>query len=155
VTAMDLIHEEAFNLLCNERIGYGMSRQVFDSLVLPDCVIKVERDPGRFQNVMEWETWQHVQWGRHSVWFAASRWISPNGRVLVMEKTERPAPDGYPARLPVYLTDTKRTNYGLSMLTDPKSGKPAKRFVCHDYGTNLLMEWGMSSRTRAVDWIDA
>ena len=148
------IHLEAFNLLCNERIGYGMSRQVFDSLALPDCVIKVERDPGRFQNVMEWEAWSKLQWTKHSRWFAACRWISPNGRVLIMEKTARPAPDQFPARLPVYLTDTKRSNFGLSMLPDPRTGKPAQRFVCHDYGTCLLMERGMSKATRAVDWID-
>jgi len=149
------IKEEAFNLLCNERIGYGMSRDVFDSLLLPDYVIKVERDAGRFQNVLEWETWQRVQFTKHSAWFAECRWISPNGRVLVMEKTQRPAPGSFPDRLPVYLTDTKRTNYGLSMLTDPKTGKPAMRFVCHDYGTSLLFERGMTSRTRAVEWIDA
>lgn len=149
------IYLEAFNLLCNERIGYGMSRHVFDSLLLPDCVIKVERDAGRFQNVMEWEAWQKLKWTKHSAWFAACHWISPNGRVLVMEKTQRPGPDAFPERLPVYLTDTKRTNYGLSMATDPKTGKPATRFVCHDYGTCLLMESGMTSRTRKVDWIDA
>lgn len=149
------IHLEAFNLLCNERIGYGMSRQVFDSLVLPDCVIKIERDPGRFQNVMEWEAWNRIQYTKHSRWFAACKWISPNGRVLVMEKTHRPGPDQFPARLPVYFTDTKRSNYGMSMLPDPKTGKPAQRFVCHDYGTCLLMERGMSNATRKVDWIES
>lgn len=149
------IHLEAFNLLCNEQIGRGMSRHVFDSLLLPDCVIKVERDPGRFQNVVEWETWGRVKYTKHSAWFAQCKWISPNGRVLVMEKTQRPDPDAYPKRVPAFLTDLKKTNFGLSMLLDPITDKPSKRLVCHDYGTNLLMERGMTKKTRKADWYEA
>lgn len=149
------IHLEAFNLLCDERIGYGMSRQVFSSRLLPDCVIKVEKDPGYFQNILEWETWQRVRDTAHSRWFAACRWISPNGRVLIMEKTERPDPDAYPDRMPAFLSDFKRTNFGLSMLEDPKTGKPAKTLVCHDYGTHLLFENGMTKRLKKAEWWDA
>lgn len=148
------IHEDAFNLLCDERIGYGMSRDVFTSRLLPDCVIKIEKDPHRFQNVVEWETWQRVRDTKVSRWFAACRWISPNGRVLVMERTERPDPDGYPSRMPAFLSDFKRTNYGLSMLPDPKTGRPAKTLVCHDYGTNMLFEHGMTRRMAAANWWD-
>ena len=60
-TVPDLVHVEAFNLLCADQIGYGMSRQVFSSRLLPDCVIKIEQGTGHFQNVIEWETWQRVR----------------------------------------------------------------------------------------------
>lgn len=149
------VHLDAFNLFCGDRIGYGMSRQVFDSPMLPDCVIKVEKDSHRFQNVIEWETWQRVRDTAASRWFAACHWISPNGRVLIMEKTERPDPDAYPEKMPAFLSDFKRTNFGLSMMKDPKTGKPAKALVCHDYGTHLMFEHGMTTRLKKAEWWDA
>lgn len=81
---------QAFDLLCDERIGYGMSRQVFTSKLLPDCVIKIEDTAGQFQNVVEWETWNRVKGTDASRWFAECRWISSNGAILIMERT-RPA----------------------------------------------------------------
>lgn len=146
------VHRDAFNLLCDERIGHGMSRSVFTSELLPDCVIKVEDGAGFFQNIVEWETWSRVKDTPASRWFAACRWISPNGSVLVMERTRPPAPEEYPAQMPAFLSDFKRTNYGISMLLDPKTDKPANTFVCHDYGTHLLFEHGMTKRMRKVDW---
>lgn len=47
-TVPDLVHVEAFNLLCADQIGYGMSRQVFSSRLLPDCVVKIEQVIGHF-----------------------------------------------------------------------------------------------------------
>ena len=147
------VHLDAFNLLCGERIGYGMTRDVFASPLLPDCVIKVEKDPRDvFQNIFEWQTWEHVKFTDHSRWFAQCKWISPNGRILVMERTRPAAPDEFPELLPPYLTDLKRSNYGVSMLCDPKTGKPSNAFVCHDYGTNLLLEHGMTKRLRKAEW---
>lgn len=148
------IHEDAFNLFCDERIGYGMSRDVFSSRLLPGYVIKVEKDPHRFQNIMEWETWQRVRDTKASRWFAACEWISHNGRVLIMERTERPAPDAYPKLMPAFLDDFKRTNFGLSMLPDPKTKKPSQKLVCHDYGVTKLLEHGLTSRMKAANWWD-
>jgi hypothetical protein len=149
------IHRDTFHMLCDERIGCGMSRSVWSSKVLPDCVIKVEEGAGKFQNIVEWETWQRVRETPFSRWFAACHWISPNGMVLVMERTRPPAPSEYPDRMPAFLCDFKRTNYGISQATDPKTGKAADTFVCHDYGTNLLFEHGMTKRMRKADWWDA
>lgn len=139
------VHRDAFNLLCDERIGYGMSRAVFTSKVLPDCVVKVEEDAARFQNVIEWETWQRVKDTPASRWFAQCRWISPNGSVLVMERTRQPSEEDFLARMPVFLCDFKRTNFGMA----------GKFLVCHDYGTNLLFEHGMSKRLKKAEWWDA
>lgn len=137
------IHRDAFNLLCADRIGYGMSRSVFSSRLLPDCVVKVEEDAGRFQNIVEWEIWQRVQGTDFEKWFAPCRWISPNGSVLVMARTT-PALE-YPEKMPVFLCDFKRTNYGIY----------DGRLVCHDYGTSLIFEHGMSKRMRKAEWWDA
>ncbi len=139
------IHREFFNLMCDDLIYQGMSRAAWTSSVAPDCVIKIEERSGYFQNVVEWETWQRVKDTPLARWFAPCRWISPNGSVLIMERT-RPAGDvQYPDRMPAFLCDFKRRNYG--MLAD--------NLVCHDYGTNLLFEHGMTKRMIAARWSDS
>lgn len=141
---------QSFDLLCADLIGRGMSRNVFSSKLLPDCVVKVEEDAGRFQNIIEWETWQRVKDTDHAKWFAACRWISPNGTILIMERTRPPAPREFLDKMPVFLCDFKRTNYGMASL-----GKGRERLVCHDYGTHLMFENGMSNRLKKADWWDA
>ena len=136
------VHRDAFNLLCGERIGYGMSRATFECELNKDWVVKVEDSAGHFQNVVEWETWARVKGTPASRWFAECKWISPNGTVLIMERTRQPAPQDFPERMPIFLCDFKRSNYGMI----------GKFLVCHDYGTNLLFEHGMSKRQRKVEW---
>lgn len=138
------MHREAFHLMCETLIYEGMSRAVWTSKIVPDCVVKVEERSGFFQNVVEWETWQRVKDTEHARWFAPCRWISPNGAILVMERT-RPASDrDYLDKMPVFLSDFKRRNYGMA----------GDRLVCHDYGTNMLFEKGLSARMAKVDWSD-
>jgi hypothetical protein len=48
----------------------------------------------------------------------------------------------WPTALPAFFTDFKRENFGFI----------DGRFVCHDYGTTLLMERGMTKAMRKVDW---
>lgn len=142
--------EEAFNLLCDQLIGRGMSRDVYSSKLLPDCVIKVETGAGSFQNVIEWETWQRVIGSPASRWFAECKWIGAAGQILIMERTRPPAPSEFPAKVPVFLTDLKRTNYGMAVSKGDKEW-----LVCHDYGTHLLFEHGMTKRLKKADWWDA
>ena len=54
------VFEDAFNLLCGERIGAGVSREIFECALMPDCVVKVETDQSAHQNIMEWEVWNDV-----------------------------------------------------------------------------------------------
>ncbi|MBC7605068.1 MAG: hypothetical protein H7255_20720 [Ramlibacter sp.] len=138
------VHRDTFKLMCDQRIGYGMSREVYSSKVLPECVVKVEDGAGMFQNVVEWETWQRVKDTPASRWFAQCKWISPNGSVLVMERTKPGSMRDFPETMPVFLCDFKRSNYGMV----------GEFLVCHDYGTNLLFEHGMTKRTRKVEWYD-
>lgn len=134
------MHRELFWTLCDDRIGTGMSREVWSSKVLPNSVIKVESASGKFQNIMEWEIWNWVKGTEYDKWFAPCEWISPNGSVLIMAKTASAAK--YPNKLPVFLTDTKKSNYGML----------GNRFVCHDYGVTTLLTFGMSKRERKVRW---
>lgn len=152
----DNTFRQAFDLLCHEQIGYGMSRKVFSSLVRPDCVVKVEEAAGRFQNIVEWETWQRVKHTPHSRWFAECKWISPNGTILIMERTRPAAPSEFLEKMPAYLCDFKRTNYGMVKASESRAGKKGEEFlVCHDYGTNLLFENGMTKRMHKAEWWDA
>ena len=139
-----LIFREAFNMLCGHVIGYGMSRTVYDSPVLKDAVIKVETVAQKFQNIMEYETWQRVKETDLAKWFAPVECISPCGVVLVMRKTTEIPSEQYPRKLPKFFTDFKRSNYGLL------NGQ----VVCHDYGTSLLLEHGMTKVMRSVEWWD-
>lgn len=146
------IYEQAFNLLCDEKIGHGMSRTVFSSKLLPRSVIKTEDVAQKFQNVIEWETWQRVKDTAYSRWFAECQWISTDGSVLIMERTQPATPAEYPVQMPRFLTDFKRRNYGISPSNKDGTGK--RWLVCHDYGTHLLFEHGMSRALRKAHWTD-
>src|SRR5690606_7513149 len=128
------VHKEAFKLLCGERLGSGISRVTFAGNMHPDCVVKVEEGAGSFQNVIEWETWHRVIGTEFEKWFAPCRWISPCGAILVMERTQPGPDDSYPEKMPVFLTDFKRQNYGFLK----------GNLVCHDYGLHLMLEKGMT-----------
>lgn len=132
--------KEHFRLFCDEEIGSGIGRRVFSSAVLPQSVIKCEEGAASFQNVIEWETWQRVRETPFAHWFAPCEWISPSGAVLVMARTKPPT--RLPKEVPVFLTDLKKSNYGIYK----------GRLVCHDYGTNLLFEHGMTKRMKKADW---
>ena len=149
---MSAAFEESFNLLCGEKIGYGMSREVFECALLPGYVVKVETEHHRFQNIMEWQTWESVKHAPASRWFAECRWISPNGKILIQERTRPPGPSEFLERVPIWFTDLKRTNWGMA-----DTNKANKRFlVCHDYGTGLMLQDGTTTRrTKKAEWYDA
>lgn len=141
-------------LFCDQLLGQGMSRTVWSSLLLPDCVIKLEERAGFFQNIIEWETWQRVKYTEYSKYFAICHFISPNGVVLVQERTIPPRPEELPNYMPNFLCDLKIDNFGFSSHKDRKLDKDHKSvLVCHDYGTNLLFEHGMSRKMRKADWV--
>lgn len=139
------VHKEVFRLLCEAEIGSGMSRRVWTSPLLPDRVVKTEEDSRRFQNVFEWETWNQVKDTKWARWFAPCVTISACGSVLIMERTTRPTEKQFADRMPVFLTDFKRENYGMLK----------GRLVCHDYGTNVLMQTGLNDRLKKAEWWDS
>lgn len=138
----NIVLKDVFNMLCGEQIGSGSARVVYRCELDKEMIVKVEAAAGSFQNIVEWETWNRVKGTRYERWFAPCLRISPTGTVLVMARTIEPLNSQFPKKLPVFLTDTKRANYGIYK----------NKFVCHDYGTNLLMEYGMCDKTRRAEW---
>jgi len=140
---VDPIRGDLFRMLCGERIGKGTSREVYECAYDPRFVVKIESAPGSFQNVTEWNMWWDADRIPHAAeWLAPCVKISPCGIVLIQKRT-KPAKN-YPKKLPEWLTDTKRTNYGMI----------GRRFVCHDYGVNTMRNSGLSKHLRKVDWWD-
>lgn len=143
--------EDAFNLLCCDKLGEGMSRTVYLCELLPDCVVKVETRHSTFQNILEWRTWQTVEYTENAKWFAPCRWISPNGTILIQDRTYPTDPTHLPRRMPAWFTDFKIQNYGFLS----KPGRTGPQLVCHDYGTSLALQEGTATRRmRAPVWYD-
>ncbi|ABF63541.1 hypothetical protein TM1040_0808 [Ruegeria sp. TM1040] len=138
------VQGDVFRMLCGEMLGSGAAREVFECAYDPSLVVKIENAAGSFQNIAEWQMWWDAQHIPHAAeWLAPCVSISPCGIVLIQKRTT-PA-KRYPEKLPAWLTDTKRTNYGMI----------GKRFVCHDYGVHLMCNSGLSKRKRKVEWWDA
>lgn len=128
-----IVWQEFVQAMTGDHLGYGMSRHVYAHPQNPDMVIKVEFTANTFQNILEWKTWDALSHTKHSKWLAPCISISSSGQVLLQKRTT-PLVDGKePKRLPAWLADTKRVNYGLF----------DGRVVCHDYGTNLLLNHGV------------
>ncbi len=136
------LSRDLFGLICDELLGYGISRRVYVYAPNTTFVIKFEAEAGWFQNILEWETWDAVKGTKFEKWFAPCRMISPCGTILVMARTTPLAHKDYPVKMPSFLTDFKYDNYGLF----------EDNVVCHDYGTHNLMTMGMTSRLKKADW---
>lgn len=121
---------DGFNLLCGEKIASGYSRDVFECRIRKDLVVKVERnsaDMRTFCNVQEQLNWDQNQYHEKvAKWLAPCRYLSKDGLVLLQVRCE-PLPASYkvPDKLPAFLTDIKRENFGLL----------DGRLVCVDYAS--------------------
>ena len=132
------------SMFCKRQIGRGIGREVYVLETDPTKIVKIEIGSQSFQNVIEWETWDKLEDTPHAKWLAPCRHISPCGIVLIMDRTQPLRPGEEPDRMPAWLNDHKRSNYG----------RLGKRVVCHDYGTNLLLNHGaFNSRMRKVEWV--
>ncbi len=136
------IHRDLFWAVCGDHLGGGMSRETYACTLNPDWVVKVEDGARTFQNVVEWQIWTEAQDTEAAKWLAPCHFISPNGSILIQSRTIPARESEYPVRLPAFLTDTKRANYGML----------GRRFVCHDYGTALVLSCGLSTRLRKAEW---
>lgn len=134
---------ELLALLCGERLGHGMTREVFS--FYPDDenkVIKFELESGHFQNVCEYQVWDAIQYTELAKWFAPCYNISHCGRIMIQARCEPIAAIALPAEVPAFFTDLKSSNWGIYN----------KHPVCFDYGKHLMLEKGMSKRMRKADW---
>jgi hypothetical protein len=141
------IFEDAFNMLCGEKLGSGIHRDVFACKLRPELVVKVERfeDYRTFSNVREWlfwDDWQHVQ--AVAKWLAPIEYISPDARVILQRRADpiRQSDIKDVKKLPGFLTDIKPRNFGIL------DGK----LVCVDYG--YVISSKPNTRLKSIDWGD-
>lgn len=134
------ISGDVLAMLTGEFINSGIARTVYHCRLRPDLVVKIETPGQSFQNVMEWETWRAWEHNKNvKRWLAPCVDISPCGTVLLQMKTTPIPPERFPAKMPAFLTDMKRANYGLLK----------GRVVCHDYGMSVA---NLETRLRKADW---
>lgn len=114
--------------LCGKHLGEGMYRSVYEYKLDENYVIKLE-SIGSNCNLTEYMMWNEIQhlsedlaWVKK--WFAPVKWISPNGRVLVMKRTVQKYNKKRPDKVPSFMWDVKEDNFGWI----------GNNFVCHDYG---------------------
>ena len=136
---------EAFNLLCGNKLGGGVHRDVFVCRIDPTMVVKVETDmPWRyFANAMEMRFWnrnEHLP--QIAQWLAPCKFMSPDGRIMLQRRAEPVrSSDQLPDKLPSFLIDIKRENFGFI------NGK----LVCVDYAMHLD---NPNKRLKKVEWND-
>lgn len=122
--------QDCFDLMCGRKIGEGIHRMVFECKVRPDLVVKVESDDYRyFANVLEFKFWEdHERYAPVSRWLAPCEFLSPEGRILLQKRCDK-VPESYklPKKMPEFLTDMKRDNFGIL------NGK----LVCVDYAMTI------------------
>lgn len=133
---------ELLVLLCDRRLGHGMTREVFQLYTDPTKVIKFELESGHFQNVAEFTLWRSIEHTKFAKWFAPCHYISHCGRILIQSYAEPLAAIALPAEVPAFFTDLKPSNWGQI------KGQP----VAVDYGKHLMLERGMTGRMRRADW---
>lgn len=136
------VYEDAFNMLCGRKLGEGIHRQVFECKILPHLVVKVENDLYRyFANVYEQRVWSDNEYcEKVARWLAPVAFMSPDAKVLLQYRTD-PLPQNYslPDRVPTFLTDLKRENFGIF----------EGRLVCHDYAMTVS---NLSTRLTKAHW---
>ena len=126
----DAAFEDAFNLLCGDKLGEGIHRTVYACRLRPELVVKVESHDFRyFANVMENKFWgDHEHYAKVAEWLAPCHYLSPDARVLLQARAD-PVPRDYPMpeQMPAFLSDLKRENFGLI----------GGRLVCVDYAMTI------------------
>jgi len=114
--------------LCGKKLGSGSYRTVYEHNWDKRYVVKIE--PNNTEcNMAEFMLWSEVcglcgdlAWVKD--WFAPVLWMSPNGKILVMRRTQEKDKKERPRKVPDFFTDLKRENFGWI----------GNKFVCHDYG---------------------
>ena len=134
---------DLWNLVIGDKIGEGMSREVYIYKPDPQFVVKVEKNAGDFQNIKEWFIWQEIQFSKDIAnFFAQCKSISDNGIYLVQERVTFRTIDEYPNKIPHFFTDIKCENFGFIK----------KQLVCCDYGSTIISkDWG-TKRLRKAEW---
>jgi hypothetical protein len=137
------VSRDFFYMFAGNVLGAGEFRIVYEHKHRDDLVLKVEPHAQAFQNIVEWEFWEeNKEYKRIARWLAPCEFISPCGIILAMKKTVKPQRADYPKKVPYFLTDLKRDNFGML----------DGRLVSHDYG--LYRVTPTTKRKKAKWWGD-
>jgi len=117
-------------VLCmlGKQLGEGVYRSVYEYNLDPKYVIKIE--PRNTEcNMSEYMLWDEIRGLKNELawvkdWFAPIKYISPNGKILVMERAYEKPQKERPRKVPKFFSDCKRDNWGWI----------GNKFVCYDYG---------------------
>lgn len=142
----NIMLQDMATLFAGQLIGSGITRNVYSYGINDDWVLKFEYGEGYFQNTKEWLVWNYVRDVPNvSAWFAPCNHISSMGKWLIQRRTKPVTIDELRKelpRVPVFFTDLKVGNWGCI----------GKRICCHDYGTSLITQDGVTTKTRKADW---
>ncbi len=133
---------DMFDLVVGQKLGTGAHRTVYRCFLDDSSVFKFESVAGSFANIVEWESWQTVRYTKYASWFAPVKAISSCGTIILQKFVRDAMEEEYPDSIPAFFTDIKKSNFGIL------DGK----FVCRDYGCNLLMTKGITSKMQKVNW---
>ena len=112
-------------MFVGDKLGDGSAREVFELQLDDTKVVKIEQGNGSFQNVVEWEIWcRYKDNPRVAKWLCPCHYISASGSMLIMSKAANLRDEEIPKRVPKFLLDHKKDNFGML------DGK----VVCRDYG---------------------
>lgn len=136
-------YEDLKDLLCGERLGAGIHREVFVYKPDPKYVMKIAPDAPE-ANVLEAHIWDMVADTNIAKWFARCHMVSTSGVFLLQERVERRPQAEYPKHVPVFFGDLKYKNFGWI----------GGRLVCCDYAgfvsTSMVHKW--TGRMKKADW---
>ena len=122
----DEILKSAFDMLCDDMIGFGDHRIVFQSGMNQNEIVKIEHANVGANNI-EFHIWHSVKGTPNERWFAPVKSLSGDGKILVMAKTKPVV--RWPDKVPNCFNDMHSKNYGIYK----------GNFVCHDYGSFPLI----------------
>lgn len=136
-------YKELSSVMLGEFIGQGSARKVYHARMNDKYVCKIELKAGSFQNPSEWETWNWVEGNKQLArWFAPCWAISTCGMMLVQRYCEPLRDADLPKRLPGFLCDLKKENFGMM----------DGRVVCCDYGTVHSAIRDVSRKMVKAEW---
>lgn len=129
ISQLESVNSDLIKMFIGKHIGSGCYRSVFEFNPNPGkYVVKIEHGDTNC-NTNEFLIWEEVSWLTGNLawvkdWFAPIFWMSPNGKILIQERTKRDSNQEYPTEVPSFLSDIKIDNFGWI----------GKKLVCHDYG---------------------
>lgn len=128
LTELETVNSDLIRMFIGEKLGSGSYRSVYAFNPNPEkYVIKVEPRSTEC-NANEFLIWDEVSGLINSLawvkdWFAPVLWMSPDSKILIMERTFRTNKEK-PSKVPDFFMDVKSDNFGWI----------GDKYVCHDYG---------------------